>query len=137
MQVLIELDMITSEHILRLLETYVFSFRSAYTGEYCEVFVNPSRGELRRIGETLKVLIPKYKKEIYVWDAEAALHEEVMDYLDDRNNTNDYYRSIAAYIERRGASYVLSPLTHPHDIKALNKLETEHLEWLSKYFSLF
>lgn len=73
---------ITSQHILTLLqEEYKYSFKNEH-GRYCEIFLNPSQNEMRKIGKELRFLIPRETKNIYIWNAYTALHYEVTDYLD-------------------------------------------------------
>jgi hypothetical protein len=77
--------MITAQNILcKLREEYDFSLKSRVTKKYCEVFLNPSLTEIQRHieGGFVRFLIPHNDPDsVYVWDADSALHDEVVDFL--------------------------------------------------------
>lgn len=90
-------NMITATHVLsKIQEDYEFSFKSHNTGQYCEVFLNPTFSDLRGIdNKYIRVLIAKFRPdEVYVWDSDTALHQEVINYLNDKYSTSLYGASL-------------------------------------------
>ena len=85
--------MIRADHILlKLQEEYTLSFKSKHSGEYCEIFLNPTMADIKEIKcRLVRILIPRSKPdEVYAWDADNALHQEVMNYLNDKYSTTIY-----------------------------------------------
>ena len=46
-------------------------------GGSTEVFIDPSRRDLRDLSELIRIIADNRSKSIYVWDATKALHKEV------------------------------------------------------------
>jgi|WetSurSiteA1Bulk_404760.scaffolds.fasta_scaffold50049_2 hypothetical protein len=69
--------MITAQFIL---EEYKTSLKTNLG--YCEVFVNPDQKELRGCGNYIRFTADGYRKDIYVWTYDTALHRDVLPALD-------------------------------------------------------
>ena len=130
--------MITARQIIfKLREEYDSSFISDHTKEHCEIFLNPPFSEMRKLGKRLRFLIPKdLKEEVYVWDAEKALHDEATRYLMDAKSSNTYlraYRGESIWNNNGFEIFRCEGHARPDEISLMVSL---HYPWITKYFAV-
>lgn len=65
--------MIRANHIV---EEYETAFK--INKEYIEIFSNPSRQEMRDLGDVIRFVAHGPTKKLYVWDAYLAMHNEIL-----------------------------------------------------------
>jgi len=59
----------------QILEEYKTSFRIG-SNKYIEIFSNPSQKELLSCGDEIRFTADAIKKEVYVWNANLAIHDD-------------------------------------------------------------
>ena len=119
--------------MFKLREEYIVSFTSPTTGRYCEVFFNPSQGEMRKIGKNLRFVALADKEELYVWNAKKAIHIEVISTLDLQKRARDWSTGEA---ERSGGDIFLKDI-EGRSGEAARSFIKRYCTWLSDYFQLF
>jgi len=90
--------LIKASHINNLLEEYHDSFQQF--GKYVEVFKNPSKKELKDLGQEIRFIADAVAKTIYVWEAILATH-------------NDVYREISDDFSKGGVTIHLDGEEEP------------------------
>jgi hypothetical protein len=83
---------------------------------YCEIFLNPDSADFREISSKyLRFVADDNKKEIYVWDAEVALHSDVIRKIPVTLHSDGVFYG---QVKREGSKYVLLREITPEDVKS-------------------
>lgn len=112
-----------------------------------EVFLNPSKKEMKELPVNIRFIAHIKEKKIYVWDAFAGLHDDVWQELRHKDLRADISsgKIIAGTIEDRGiGKYELIEWDgDEHMITFINKLDINGLDkfankikWIDKYFDI-
>lgn len=102
--------MIRATQIIGLLREEYLQRVEGITGS-TEVFVDPSRSELKSMGYTLRFFAHHPSKQVWVWNGELALHYDVWTQIDSPiqfskiYNGQSYGNTLAGTAEKSGGRY--------------------------------
>jgi len=95
--------------MIRAVDIYE-AYKTAFTvrGNYCTVFVNPNQDDFKEINsENLRALACDRKKVIYVWDANLAIHGDVMPKVNIGGSFSHFIRGIfLSELSKSGNKYI-------------------------------
>lgn len=93
--------MITASQIL---EEYFTLF------EKIPIFTNPSRADLREMGDEIRFIAVAREKTVYCWDANLAIHDPVSRFLGLKFSTEVFW----GVAEKQGSKYVVASSDTAH-----------------------
>jgi hypothetical protein len=112
----------------QIIEAWEFTIRSkTVANEDCEVFSNPSKKELREIGEQIRFLIDADEKVIYVWNFSLAFHRDVAGELRKKLRGRNLLFGRGA---KTGSGYVSDDIDTAISLEFLQK---QNWTWTQKY----
>jgi hypothetical protein len=127
---------IRAKHIL---EEYLTLFtRSQFS---TPLFLNPSRSELRELGDAIRFIADSSQKKLYAGDANVVVHPDITKVL---NLKSGGPTQLWGYARRRGNQYVLTgsdSLRHKIDLRDLYGDYVEEFfgydwAWVNKYVNI-
>lgn len=140
--------MITSWDIIKISEDYVKG--KNFRGGYVEVYVNPTRAEMKRVASKNVIRFTADAKTapptVYVWDASKAIHYEVLTLIGtDKIDTQPWI--LGGIAELSGSGAVMTGWDNFHHVMQnmdtslrqnaidfLTRLFNYNWKWLDKYF---
>ena len=94
---------------------------------YCEIFLNPDRSELQQIpSKILRFIADDNHKKIYVWDANIALHTDVI------RKVGVSFRDDGVFygeLKKQGSSYVFMEELKPEEMKNVFLFQPQLSVW--------
>jgi hypothetical protein len=123
--------MIEAENILSLLEEFERGIK--FQKDYIEVYSNPSRDELKELGDVIRFVAHWPTKKVYVWDAYLAMHSDVMDKMG-LTKPWDKIDYLKGTMKQQGSGYEVIILTFG-DLggEKLRQLCQQDWSWTSRY----
>lgn len=118
--------------------------RAKLRGKSYEIFINPSKKELREFKDDIRYIADLKKKKIFVWDAWGPLHDELWDIKLNRDLKNDIQKGdvIAGVAINMGNNYITNAfdggayvLAYLEDI-SIRDIDTylKRIKFVDKYF---
>jgi hypothetical protein len=114
-----------------LKEDYYGRYQSNLRKESFEVFVNPTRKEMKRLGD-MRVFIDADKKKIYIWDVNAEIHPFIKQKL---NIDDDKALPVTAEYRNTKMNILYSDLVVYDNKKFIKIIKNNDFSWAYDYFS--
>jgi len=112
-------------------EEFFLGFK--YGGEYIEVFVNPSKKELKRIPE-IRFIADNKKKKVYAWDSEFAIHTDVWDKIGDSRDIYDSDTLLSGLAKKVGGKWKMTE-SDTYEFGG-NLINGGDFKWCDKYIEV-
>lgn len=101
--------------------------------DYVEVYSNPTRDELKELGEVIRFVAHLPSRIVYVWDAYLAMHDTILDKLG-LTKPRDRIDYLKGTMKREGNSYNVIILTFGElGGEKLRQLCQQDWSWTSRY----
>jgi hypothetical protein len=113
----------------QILEEYLTLYKY---GKYSTpIFLNPTRSELRELGDTIRFIADSGEKKIYVGNARVVCHQDINDFLGLKIGPTH----LLGYAERKGEKYVLMGSAELGCRLDYVNIHNEYSEYIKTFFA--